>query len=99
MKFRCCLLPHWIRVLASSVSIAIVVGCGGSADAFQTVFPSALREVNGERSFVFLSDTQSPLWFEKIWLKADDNESATQQILASIAHDSTVVALFHLGDF
>jgi predicted phosphodiesterase len=47
---------------------------------------------------VFLSDTQSPLLVEKLALRSDDNELATQKILDVIAADSSCVALFHLGD-
>jgi predicted phosphodiesterase len=45
-----------------------------------------------------VSDTQSPLWFEKLVLKSDDNEHATGQILDAIARDTTCVAVFHRGD-
>lgn len=51
----------------------------------------------GQRLMV-VSDTQKPLWIETLQVKADDNEDATQRILAEIANESTAVALIHLGD-
>jgi len=49
--------------------------------------------------FLFVSDTQSPLWFETLRSKADGNEAATERILIAMSHDAPAVAAFHLGDF
>jgi hypothetical protein len=51
-----------------------------------------------QRSIIFISDTQSPMWFEKLFVKTHRNEEATQVLFSAIAHDSTVSSVFFLGD-
>lgn len=46
----------------------------------------------------FISDTQAPIWLEKLRLKSDDNENATGAIFSAISKENGVKALFHLGD-
>ncbi len=48
---------------------------------------------------IFISDTQQPLWIETLRLHATNNEEATQRLFSAIQHETTAVALFHLGDF
>jgi predicted phosphodiesterase len=47
---------------------------------------------------LFISDTQIPMWVEKIWLKYQNNDAVTELIFSEISRDTTVAALFHLGD-
>jgi len=49
-------------------------------------------------TLVFLSDTQAPLWFEKLYLKYYDNEKATQNIFSSILKERNLAAVIHCGD-
>lgn len=48
--------------------------------------------------FVFLSDTQTPMLAEKIYLKSDNNETATQNIFTSILTEKEITAVIHAGD-
>ena len=83
------------------LSIPLLVlpfACGSSSDAIHEPYPVIQRTVQSSPAFVFLSDTQSPLWFETLRLPDDDNETATRQILNTVAADSSCVAVFHLGD-
>jgi len=49
-------------------------------------------------SFVFVGDTQIPMWIETIFLRKDNNEEATKKIFGSICEDNNVQSVFHLGD-
>jgi len=51
-----------------------------------------------DKSFLFISDTQQPLWIETFRLEQHDNETATQKLFSAMAKESSAVALFHLGD-
>jgi hypothetical protein len=46
----------------------------------------------------FISDTQAPIWIEKLWVKSNRNEEATEAIFNRILQEENIVALFHLGD-
>lgn len=76
----------------------VFVACGTSSDAIHPPYPTTPRTVRSSPSFVFLSDTQSPLWFETLRLAKDDNELATSKILNAISGDPSCGAVFHLGD-
>jgi hypothetical protein len=73
-------------------------GCGSTEQIPDPPYASENRRVTGTPAVGFISDTQSPLWFEAIPLKADDNEEATQILLGTIARDTSMTAVFHLGD-
>ncbi|OFZ19542.1 MAG: hypothetical protein A2X94_12645 [Bdellovibrionales bacterium GWB1_55_8] len=45
----------------------------------------------------FVSDTQEPIWLEKLWLKTDNNRHVTRRLFESIAR-TRPLALFHGGD-
>ncbi len=47
---------------------------------------------------IFVSDTQSPLPFERLYPNYSDNERATQMILADILDEKNVEAVIHAGD-
>jgi hypothetical protein len=49
-------------------------------------------------SIIFVSDTQQPLWIETFRLEEHNNKEATTLIYSEIEHESTAVAIFHLGD-
>jgi predicted phosphodiesterase len=49
-------------------------------------------------AIVFISDTQAPMWFEKIFVKTHRNEEATKILLNAVERDSTVSSVFLLGD-
>ena len=87
-----------VLFLASLISILLLLGCSSSYDVAPFANQTQPRGVTEHSSIIFVSDTQSPLWIEKLKLKADNNEKATQYILRSIAQDATCTALFHLGD-
>lgn len=78
--------------------LLLVAACGTSSDAIHLPYPPTQRTVRSSPAFVFLSDTQSPLWFETLRLSDDDNETATRKILNTVSADSSCVAVFHLGD-
>lgn len=78
--------------------LLVVVACGTSSDAIHLPYPATQRTVRSSPSFVFLSDTQSPLWFETLRLAEDGNEHATRKILNTVSSDPSCVAVFHLGD-
>jgi 3',5'-cyclic AMP phosphodiesterase CpdA len=46
---------------------------------------------------IFLSDTQDPLWFERILLSGNNNKAASNLILDRIIEEEPA-AVFHLGD-
>jgi predicted phosphodiesterase len=78
--------------------LLFLTGTSTSSDSKRVPFTSTMREVNGEPSIIFMSDIQSPLWFEKLAVESNDNEEATQIMLNNIGQDSSVAALFLLGD-
>jgi hypothetical protein len=89
------------RLLRSCVflfSIAFLHSCGVTEQLPHPPYATDDRPVKGTSSIAFISDTQSPLWFEAIPLREDNNEEATQFLLRSIAADSSITSLFHLGD-
>ncbi len=51
-----------------------------------------------DSSLIFVSDTQTPLFFETLVLRTDNNEEATRRIFRAIAADTSCAAVFHLGD-
>jgi predicted phosphodiesterase len=75
-----------------------VSGCSTSSVVLHPPYSTTPRKVPSAPSLIFLSDTQAPLWFEKLWLTYDDNELATGRILEAIVHDSSCTAVVHLGD-
>jgi len=48
--------------------------------------------------FGFVSDTQQPIWIEKIRLDENNNKVATDAIFSSLIERDTISYLFHLGD-
>jgi predicted phosphodiesterase len=53
---------------------------------------------NAPRSIIFISDTQAPMWFEKIFVRTHRNEEATKILFNTIIKDSSVSSVFLLGD-
>jgi hypothetical protein len=53
---------------------------------------------NTDPSCIFISDTQRPMWFEKLFVKTHRNESAAEILLNSISSDRSVSTVFLLGD-
>jgi predicted phosphodiesterase len=51
-----------------------------------------------QHSIIFISDTQTPMWFERIFVQTHRNEEATKILLNTIVSDSTVSSVFLLGD-
>ena len=85
-------------IVAACFFFGFILGCSASVDALHPAYSVTPRAVASELSFSLLSDTQAPLWFEKLWLRYDDNEVATAKILEAIARDSSCAAVVHLGD-
>lgn len=81
----------WILVL-------LLVGGQTSSSQVRPPYPVHPKAVRGLPAFDIVSDTQTPLWFEKFRVKADGNEAIPGRIFEDIARDSTVMAVFHLGD-
>ncbi len=75
----------------------LLLGCVATQESISERFVQHLKNVQ-DTSIAFISDTQAPIWLERLWLKSDNNENATQFLINKIAVDSTCVALFHLGD-
>ena len=53
---------------------------------------------DAEKTILFLSDTQAPLFWEKMILPQHRNEEARQKILELILSEPDPAAVFHLGD-
>ncbi|MBI2427823.1 MAG: metallophosphoesterase [Ignavibacteriales bacterium] len=51
-----------------------------------------------QSTLIFLSDTQTPMWAEKLYLSSNDNEAATQNIFSSILKENNLAAVIHAGD-
>jgi hypothetical protein len=78
--------------------IALYAGCATAWTARYAKYSATLKPARGDSAIVFISDTQLPLPFERLWLHSDDNEKATEKLFVSIAGDSSCRAVFHLGD-
>jgi hypothetical protein len=52
---------------------------------------------NDSTEIAFASDTQAPMWVEKLWLKANNNRTATRMLFSDLARRKPG-ALFILGD-
>ncbi len=53
---------------------------------------------DAEKTILFLSDTQAPLFLETLILSQNRNEEARQKILELILNEPDPAAVFHLGD-
>ncbi len=62
-----------------------------------TFFHSSAISSPPSEKIVFLSDTQDPIWFERIFLAGNRNTTASDLILNQIV-DEDIKAVFHLGD-
>lgn len=51
-----------------------------------------------DSTLIFMSDTQSPLWVESLFIQKHGNEEATVQLFNSILADTSVATILHLGD-
>lgn len=51
-----------------------------------------------QSKLIFLSDTQEPLWIEKLFIKTANNSLATASIFSNILSEQNADAVFHLGD-
>lgn len=49
-------------------------------------------------TFIFISDTQKPMWFEKLFVKTHRNEEATDILLNDIVSRPEISAVLILGD-
>jgi predicted phosphodiesterase len=61
-------------------------------------FFSTVLSSQETRRVIFISDTQTPIWAEKLFLRSYDNERATQTIFASILAEEKTDAVVHAGD-
>jgi len=82
-----------LRILISATGLAALL-CG--LNPFAVAQPTA-ESVPPATRLAFISDTQTPLWVESIFVGADRNEEATDSLFADIlrVHPAT---LFMLGD-
>ena len=58
---------------------------------------SCLAQKNKPSSVALISDTQAPMWVEKLFLKSNHNEEATTKLFEQIVNLKPV-SLFILGD-
>jgi len=89
-----------LRLVSAALLLAAMLAGGGYLyDAFREAPPiRPLPSVAANDStFVFLSDTQSPLWPETFVLRANRNEDARAMIFDAIC-DAGPGAVFHGGD-
>jgi predicted phosphodiesterase len=64
-----------------------------------SIFLEDDNSANGVRnSIIFISDTQAPMGFEKIFVRTHNNEEATKILFNTIINDSSVSSVFMLGD-
>lgn len=62
------------------------------------LFFPAISFSQENRTVICLSDTQTPIWAEKLFLGSSDNDRATQKIFASILAEKQIDAVIHAGD-
>lgn len=62
------------------------------------LFLPAMLCPQDNRTVILLSDTQTPIWAEKLFLRSSDNDRATQKIFASILAEKQIDAVIHAGD-
>jgi hypothetical protein len=76
----------------STLAVSIVLSC--------TLLAQVKKDSSDaeQHSIIFISDTQSPMWFEKLFVKTHRNEEATKVLFNAIVRDSTVSSVFFLGD-
>ena len=58
---------------------------------------SRKHPVTDEKNIIIVSDTQSPIWVEELFLSSDNNERARDSLFSHIVR-SHPNAVFHLGD-
>lgn len=51
-----------------------------------------------QSTLIFVSDTQTPMWMEKLYLSSNNNEQAAQNIFTSILNEKNAAAVIHAGD-
>lgn len=61
------------------------------------VFTNLISAQTDTTSIAFISDTQTPIFIERLWLRSNNNEKATEAIFEALA-ETRISALFHLGD-
>lgn len=81
-----------------SIVILFVALSQGLPVFCQNAHGGNLQKVTSNTSIIFMSDTQSPMKVEKLWLKYTDNDNATDRIYSSVALENNAAAVFHLGD-
>ena len=62
------------------------------------VYTTPASDCFAQEKYIFVSDTQEPLWVEKLFLKTNNNSQATDAIFRSILSTNNVGEVFHLGD-
>ena len=65
---------------------------------FGTPFTGSAQVRDSNSVLIFVSDTQSPLTFERLYPNYSENERATQIILGDILDEKNVEAVVHAGD-
>ena len=74
----------------------IFISCRNSDHAFRQAV-NEMKAQAGSDTLVFLSDTQSPLLPEKIFIGSDNNDEVIRLVLHTVAEEKPG-AVFHLGD-
>jgi len=86
-------LRRLIALSIISTAMLFTCDCGG------TLYCKGNNSIDSvQHSIIFISDTQAPMWFEKIFVRTHRNEEATKILLNAIINDSTVSSVFFLGD-
>jgi hypothetical protein len=84
------------RSFAISISVIITVSAWCRSEPLCDAEKDSIA--SKQQTFVFLSDTQKPMWFEKLFVKTHRNEEATKILLRTIVADSAISSVFLFGD-
>ena len=84
-------------VLALALNVSSVPGTPQVSDAGDDSALPAIPLVTGDSLVSFESDSQSPLFFETLFIRPNNNDSAREMIYRNIVADRPN-GIFHLGD-
>ncbi len=87
-----------IKIISISVLLIGLLGVSLSAFSKSLMVEDSIQFVHHDSTVLsFISDTQAPLFFEKLLLKTNHNKEATEQLLTAVLQQKPRY-LFFLGD-
>ncbi|HWR59379.1 MAG TPA: metallophosphoesterase [Thermodesulfovibrionales bacterium] len=96
-RVKCCFALLIMVLSLSACSVSQRGGLDNLRDEDKS--DSEITPKNHSHPFIiFISDTQSPMKIETLWLKYTDNDKATARLFAEIVSEKGADAVFHLGD-